>query len=190
MGGDPNEPVFDLQAFDDGGGPALYAGGTFIKAGGIPAIGLARGTGIQWEAFGNDDFLEDFFGIFAIGVFDDGTGTALYAAGVNGGRPNRLYKWNGQGELSIASEHGGGQVNSLKAFDDGMTVALYMGGVFQSIEGVPAGNITRWIGCGSTAAIPALGVWGLVILTLALLVAGSIVFRRSISNGTLVTPPA
>ena len=184
-----NENVHVLQVFDDGSGPALYVGGTFLAAGmgvankgEIPAIGLARWTGIQWEAFGNDDFTQEFFGIFAIRMFDDGAGTALYACGFNGVGPNRLYKWDGQGELSIASEHGGSTVYSLQAFDDGTTSALYMGGDFQSIDGVPAGNITRWIGCGSTTAIPALGAWGLVILIQAMLVAGSIVFRRRMPN--------
>ncbi len=189
-----NENVHVLQVFDDGSGPALYAGGTFLGAGmgeanegEIPAIGLARWTGVQWEAFGNDDFTEDFFGIYAIGVFDDGTGTALYAAGINAFHPNRLYKWDGQGELSVATEFGGSaNVRALQAFDDGTTSALYMSGGILSVDGIPVGNIARWIGCRSIAAIPAVGTWGLVILILLLLVAGSVVIRTTIRGGTVV----
>lgn len=113
------------------------------------------------------------------GIFDDGTGMALYVSGVNGFSPNRLYKWDGHGELSIASEHGGSAL-ALQPFDDGTTSALYMGGGFMTLEGVPASNIARWSGCTLMAVVPAVETWGLVILTLTLISVGSIVIRKNI----------
>src|SRR5690606_27106088 len=47
-------PVHALAVFDDDGPgpspPALYAGGDFTEAGGLPARGLARWDGSAWSA--------------------------------------------------------------------------------------------------------------------------------------------
>ena len=67
---------WDLQVFDDGTGPALYAAGTFTASGATPLAGLARWTGTAWEDVGNTD--DDTFGAL---VHDDGTGPALYVGG-------------------------------------------------------------------------------------------------------------
>jgi hypothetical protein len=40
---------FGLQVFDDGSGPALYAGGNFTSAGGVPAERVARWNGTSWS---------------------------------------------------------------------------------------------------------------------------------------------
>ncbi len=73
----------------------------------------------------------------------------------------------------------------LQAFDDGTTSALYMGGNFLSVEGIPASHISRWIGCAPRPEeIPAIGSWGLVILMLVLLAAGSLMSRRTIQEGS------
>ena len=149
VGGGLNENVFTLAVFDDGGGDALYAGGTFLAAGGVggvPAIGFARWTGTAWENFGNDDFTVDFFAIFAMASFDDGSGPALYASGIDAIHPNRMHRWDGR-TFSIATEHGANTVWALHSFDDGSGAALYMGGQFQGVEGLPAHNIARWLGC-------------------------------------------
>jgi hypothetical protein len=70
--------VYRLASFDDGRGPALYAGGYISMAGGVPVHLLARFNGVQW-----DDVMggvgggtpEDF------AVFDDGRGPSLFVAG-------------------------------------------------------------------------------------------------------------
>jgi hypothetical protein len=76
VGGGEFPGVIALAVFDDGSGPALYAGGRFTMAGGVPASNLARWDGREWAAVG------DFDGqINALEVFDDGSGPALFAGG-------------------------------------------------------------------------------------------------------------
>src|SRR5258708_33671922 len=74
--------VAALTVFDDGTGPALYAGGKFTAAGGVVVNNIAKWDGTQWSALGSgmgDGFLSP--SVSALTVFDDGTGAALYAGG-------------------------------------------------------------------------------------------------------------
>ncbi|TVS08659.1 MAG: hypothetical protein EA423_01075, partial [Phycisphaerales bacterium] len=70
-----------LTVFDDGTGPALYAGGTFTEAGGRPASRIARWDGTAWTPLGAGVSGGQWAAVHAMSVFDDGTGPALYAAG-------------------------------------------------------------------------------------------------------------
>src|SRR5262245_24587545 len=45
--------VHALHVHDDGSGPALYAGGRFVLAGGSTVRNIARWDGAQWSALGN-----------------------------------------------------------------------------------------------------------------------------------------
>lgn len=45
-------PVWAMTVFDDGTGPALYAGGAFVTAGGSPVNGVARWDGATWTPLG------------------------------------------------------------------------------------------------------------------------------------------
>lgn len=47
-----NGTVRALLAFDDGSGPALFVGGDFTTAGGIPANHIAKWDGDHWSALG------------------------------------------------------------------------------------------------------------------------------------------
>jgi hypothetical protein len=69
--------VYALKVFDDGSGSALYAGGTFHFAGGVPALNMARWNGTTWLSVG--DGLPG--SVAALASFDDGAGRRLYAAG-------------------------------------------------------------------------------------------------------------
>jgi hypothetical protein len=54
LGSGTNGPsVTSLTVFDDGNGPALYAGGTFTTAGGVPANGIAKWNGSEWSTVGD-----------------------------------------------------------------------------------------------------------------------------------------
>lgn len=86
-----------LTVFDDGAGPALYAGGQFNTAGGVSANSIAKwnpGAPGTWSPLGTGtDGV-----IFALTVFDDGTGPAFFAGGnftVAGGNGSAyMAKWS------------------------------------------------------------------------------------------------
>jgi hypothetical protein len=90
-----NPIVRSLTVFDDGTGPALYAGGLFTIAGGSSANKIAKWNGSSWSALGSG--MNDF--VSALTVFDDGIGPALYAGGTfttaGAVSANRIAKWNG-----------------------------------------------------------------------------------------------
>ncbi len=73
------DSVVALTVFNDGTGPALYAGGRFITAGGVPANRIAKWNGSAWSALGSG--MSCCGTVLDLTVFDDGTGPALYAGG-------------------------------------------------------------------------------------------------------------
>ena len=145
--------VFALATMDDGTGPALYAGGRFTHAGGIPAAHIARWDGTSWTTLGSGVSSIYVTGpkIEALRAFNDGSGSALYAAGffsIAGSLPvNNIARWDG----STWSPLGSGLTNFgfvyvLEVFDDGSGPALYAAGNFSTAGGAPANNIARWNG--------------------------------------------
>ncbi len=134
-----------LTVFDDGGGDALYAGGSFATAGGAAAANIAKWDGSVWSPLGSgmDSSTHTLM------VFNDGSGDALYAGGVfttaGGVAANRIAKWDG----SFWSPLGSGMdihVWALTVFNDGSGDALYAGGAFTTAGGVAANGIARWDG--------------------------------------------
>jgi len=143
-----NDRVSVLAVFDDGSGPALYAGGRFTQAGESQANRIARWDGTAWSPLGlgitgaNSE-------VFALSVFDDGSGPALYVGGdftQAGGNPaNRIARWDG----AVWAPLGDGMnswVRALAIFDDGTGPALYAGGRFNQAGGILASRIARWDG--------------------------------------------
>ena len=74
-----NGYVRTMVAFDDGSGPALYAGGSFTTAGGASASYIAKWNGTSWSAWLPGSGMNG--PVQALAVFDDGSGPALYAGG-------------------------------------------------------------------------------------------------------------
>src|SRR5260370_3140114 len=72
-----SDPVHALTVFDDGTGPALYAGGEFTTAGDVVANRIAKWNGTQWSTLGS----AMNGSVMALAVFHDGIGPALYAGG-------------------------------------------------------------------------------------------------------------
>jgi hypothetical protein len=158
VGAGTNDSVSALTIFDDaGGGPALYAGGWFTSAGGMPANRIAKWDGASWSPLGSG-----MIGgaVYDLTVFDDGSGSgpALYAGGAffgAGGVPaSRVAKWDGAmwSPLGTGVSAGGELpfVNTLFAVDDdGGTPALYAGGGFISAGDAPSWFVARWAGCPS-----------------------------------------
>jgi len=143
--------VYALAVFDDGSGPALHAGGSFVTAGGVAANRVARWNGTSWASLGSGmsgpagypDYVR------ALAVYDDGSGSALFAAGqfvTAGGAPaGRIAKWDGASWSTLGSGLDD-YAYALAVYDDGSGPALYVGGQFTTAGGVPASGIARWNG--------------------------------------------
>jgi hypothetical protein len=69
--------VYSLAVFDDGTGPALYAGGDFTTAGGVTVNNIARWDGSSWSALSGPSGTGIDDTVYALAVHDDGTGPAL-----------------------------------------------------------------------------------------------------------------
>jgi trimeric autotransporter adhesin len=150
--------VHCFAVFDDGQGPALYAGGAFKMIGGTSVNHIARWDGAHWSAVGggvvNTGGISNSGLVHALAVFDDGSGPALYAGGefnFAGGVPaDNVAKWNGQSWTALASGTSG-PVRALEVWDSGTGAALYAGGGFATAGGLAAASIARWDGAAWSA---------------------------------------
>jgi hypothetical protein len=137
--------VHALKSFDDGTGPALYAGGYFTQAGGTGANYIARWDGTSWSPLGAG--LDG--AVQALEVFDDGTGPALFVGGYfnfAGGAPaSHVAKWDGTGWSTLALGVDDA-VECLAVVDLGSGPSLFAGGSFLSASGAYANYVARWNG--------------------------------------------
>lgn len=153
-----------LVVFDDGSGPALYAGGSFTTVGGVSVNHIAKWDGSTWSPLGSGVNAA----VTALAVYDDGTGPALYAGGqfsdAGGFAANRIAKWDGTTWSPLANGVGGAvgyaDVSTLTVFDDGTGPGLYAGGWFNLASGVSADGIARWDGSYWSSAGGGVGVPG------------------------------
>ncbi len=163
--------VSALAVFDDGagGGPALYAGGDFVTAGGATVNRIAKWDGATWSALG--DGMSST--VWSLTVFDDGSGSgpALYAGGVfataGGVTVNRIARWDGAAWSGVGSGMDS-RVAALTVFDDGSGggPSLYAGGWFTTAGGMTVNHIARWdgaqwssLGSGISGRVEALTVF-------------------------------
>jgi len=154
-----------LTVFNDGTGPALYAGGFFSTAGGVAAPGIAKWNGSTWSGLGSG-MGGTFPSVFALAVFDDGPGPALYAGGqfatAGGVTVNRIARWDGS-NWSVLGSGINNTVNALTVFADATGRALYAGGAFTTAGGVGVNRIAGWggatwsaLGNGTSASVLAI----------------------------------
>src|SRR5712664_42815 len=138
--------VLALTVFDDGSGPALYAGGGFTRAGGVVVNSIAKWNGTQWSALGSG-VNGEFASVLALTVFDDGSGPALYAGGgfttAGGVAANYIANWNGA-QWSTLGSGMNRPVYALTVFNDGSSPALYAGGQFTTAGGTTSSRIAAW----------------------------------------------
>jgi hypothetical protein len=130
-----------MAVFDDDSGSALYVGGNFYSAGGIPVREIARWDGESWSALGHEA-TQRTMSFTDLAVFDDGSGPALYGCSfvcdtiscpVTGG----VLRWDGR----LWHEVGGtfaGWPHAREVIDDGSGPRLYARGRFSSIGGEPS----------------------------------------------------
>ena len=84
---------------------------------------------------------------YALSVFDDGCGPALYGGGLfttaGGAAANFIAKWNGSSWSSLGSGMNN-TVLALSVFDDGGGPALFGGGLFTTAGGAEANSFAKW----------------------------------------------
>ena len=161
-GPDYNPPVNALAVYDDGSGPALYAGGTFERAGGVTVNDIARWDGSSWSALSGPSGagITDGYSVDALAAYDDGPGPALYVGGnfvdAGGVLVNNIARWDGSLWSALSGPSGTGiegYVNSFAVHNDGTGSALYAGGWLWTAGGVTVGGgIATWDGSGWSAA--------------------------------------
>lgn len=166
-GGMSNSPVTDMEVFNDGSGPALYAIGNFNSAGGVPGTRrIARWNGLAWSSVGGG-MTGEWDVIYDIEGFDDGTGPALYAVGKFDypAATRHLAKWDGQTWTLLGPTFGHHTVTTLGVFDNGNGPTLYLGGTFQvGTYHQTAVTVARWTGTDFAAHVPSLGSYVLDFL--------------------------
>jgi hypothetical protein len=147
------QTINTLTIYDDGSGAALYAAGQFNTAGGVAANNIVKWDGSTWSALSGPSGIGCDSEVFALAVFDDGSGAALYAGGrfgsAGGIAVSNIARWNGTEWAALSGPSGTGTdgwVHTLAAYDDGSGTALYAGGSFTSAGGVTAKAIARWDG--------------------------------------------
>jgi len=146
-----NGTVRAMAVYDDGDGPDLYVAGSFTQAGGRLAKHIARWDGAEWSTVGvgiGEGFDRP---VYALEVFDDGSGPALYAGGnfrVAGGTAGRrLARWDGVAWSPVKEGPGADDdVFALEAYDLGEGPRLFAGGDFLTIDGMPANRVAQWDG--------------------------------------------
>lgn len=144
-----------LAVHDDGAGPSLFVGGGFNTAGGGTATRIARWNGSTWSPVGSDLFRGDP-GVGNILVFDDGNGPNLFVEGMSGVNNTSLrgvLRWNGQNWSRVGTEvFAPAAIHALTVHDDGNGDALYAGGEFPSVGGLPGTHgIVKWNGVAWTS---------------------------------------
>jgi hypothetical protein len=166
LGEGPDGYVDALAVFDDGNGPALYAGGDFDTAGEIAVNGIAKWDGVSWHALsgpGGTGVAGGYHRVEALEVFDDGSGPALFVGGsfdtAGGVEVNNIARWDGTAWSNLGAGMSASYpgVLALEVFDDGSGQALYAGGWFDTAGGEAVNHIARWDGTSWTGLSGPLG---------------------------------
>jgi hypothetical protein len=150
-----NAECYALASFDGG----LYAAGYFDLAGGVPGTAkLARWKDGQWQSLNAQ--LELFSNqLWGLTTWDDGNGESLYIAGnfqnIGGTNASFIARYDGSEFHPLGGTPIAGNVPLIvftsHVHDDGSGPALYIGGRFTSVDGVPASRIARWNGTSWSA---------------------------------------
>lgn len=139
-----------MQVWDDGSGDALYVGGSFEQAGGMPATLIARWNGLVWTTVGQGIQPGSVFSpaeILAMTVTDTGQGESLYVGGANltstgdGTGIAQVARWDGANWHALGAGVNA-NVDSLAAFGG----ELVAGGTFTEADSQPASRMAKWNG--------------------------------------------
>lgn len=159
LGSGVSGPVFALAALDGAaaGGPALFAGGAFLTAGGLSANRIARWNGSAWAPLGSGVTAD----VLALAAFDDGAGGGpqLYAGGqfmmAGGVQSAMVAKWTGSAWNGLASGMEK-SVSVLAVANEGTALgpALLVGGSFH-VSAAKDSFLAKLQGCPAVSPCPA-----------------------------------
>ncbi len=143
VGNDLDDKVHALATFDDGTGPALYAGGKFRGSAGEVMNHVARWDGAAWQSVGGG--LPGVVRVLAVHDDGDRAGPALWAGG---DFPGLVARWDGVAWSFPADDNLGTTVRALATWNDGTGAPprLVAGGIFDRIGGVDAPNLASFDG--------------------------------------------
>ncbi len=168
--------VFAIAVFNN----QLFIGGRFSFVNGVSAPLVARWTGTTWQRAGTLATRAVSSDVSAFALFNDGTGTRLFAGGYEmgvGGQSTSIAAWNGAVWQRIG-QNLGGRCTSLAVFDAGDGPHLYAGLTADSSENYfyrLEGN--QWVPVGGGVAFPITGnfagIFGLHVRNEALFVGGN-----------------
>ncbi|MGW3808494.1 S8 family serine peptidase, partial [Micromonospora sp. NPDC005113] len=137
--------VLATTVWDDGSGPALYAAGLFLTAGGQVVNRIARWDGAQWSPLPGPSGTGMDAQVFALAEFNG----ELVAAGAftkaGGVTANGIARWDGTRWSPLEGPAGVGMngiVQALTVFDGQLVAA----GQFTEAGGVTVNRIARWDG--------------------------------------------
>lgn len=155
--------VRTLEVFDDGTGPALYAGGNFASAGGVADTkGIARWDGSGWSAVGSGVVGD----VRIIKTLDLGGGPSLHAGGLfstlGAVTASIVAVWDGSAWSPLpAGTASPSVIHDLDAFDKGAGPTLHAIGTFATpdgpVEGVARHDGTDWAMLGEVSGGATLG---------------------------------
>lgn len=153
VGGDLDDWGERLQVFDDGNGPALYLSGRFTTAGGVTVNGIAKWDGTAYSPLDGPGGPGVNGPVRAMEVFDDGFGPALYVGGsfteVGGLAIPYLARWHpAEGWTPVNGLTVDNTVLDMEVYDDGSGPALFIGGAFDTVNGIFPNGIVEWNGAG------------------------------------------
>ena len=153
--GNVNGFVEGTAIYDTADGPILVAGGQFAHAEpNVPDTqSIAAWNGTDWISL--DAGLVQGNAIFAMCVGDIGDGERLYIGGnmptTGGVATGGVAAWDGESWHSVGNGTGvdgnfSPFVSAMAIFDDGSGPALYIGGRFNTVDGVTATNLAKFDG--------------------------------------------
>lgn len=128
-----------LYVWDDGTGPSLYASGQFWSVGeadfgNTVLTGFGKWDGTEWTEVGGGFELGQSF-VRNMMAWDDGSGEALYLAGVTGVQKWTGSEWSVPFDLAMdVNPFSSGVPSAMHPFDDGNGRGLFFGGDFESVS--------------------------------------------------------
>jgi hypothetical protein len=159
-GGGVDGYVYALESFDDGSGPALYAGGEIEAADQAAVHNIVRWRAGAWEALSGPQGDGVSGRVSVIRARQDADGDVLYVGGMftsaGGLEVNGVARWDRSGWSALGDQGGVGVRGSVAALTDSVGPgdrALVVAGLFTAAGGTAAVNLALWEG-GHWLAFP------------------------------------